>query len=188
MSRLAEQLGGRTELDELAGVHDREPVGEVAHQRQVVGDEQDREPELALELLHPLQQGPLRHHVERGRRLVHDHQVGTEDQRHGDHRALPHAAGQLVRVAGEVDRVDTHQPQHLGRPRPHGLAGHVLVRGHRVVKLGLDAQHRVQRVHRRLHDDGVVAPPDVAELVLGQVDHVDAVELDGARTRWPPAG
>ena len=40
----------------------------------------------------------LRRHVERRRRLVGDQQVGIVDQRHRDHHALAHAAGELVRV------------------------------------------------------------------------------------------
>ena len=36
--------------------------------------------------------------VERGGRLVGDQQLRVADQRHRDHRALPHAAGELVRV------------------------------------------------------------------------------------------
>ena len=41
---------------------------------------------------------PLHHHVERGGRLVHDDDLRLECQRHPDHHALAHAAGELVRV------------------------------------------------------------------------------------------
>ena len=50
-------------------------------------------------------------HVERGRRLVRDEQPRSTQQRHRDHRALEHAARQLVRVGahdplgvGQADR------------------------------------------------------------------------------------
>ena len=40
----------RAQLDDLAGVHDRDPVGDLDQQRQVVRDEEDGEAALALEL------------------------------------------------------------------------------------------------------------------------------------------
>ena len=46
------------------------------------------------EQLHDLS---LDRHVERGRRLVGDQDVRVAPERHRDHRALPHPAGELVR-------------------------------------------------------------------------------------------
>ena len=43
----------------------------------------------------------LDRHVERGGRLVGDQQVGVPRERHRDHHALAHAAGELVRVVVE---------------------------------------------------------------------------------------
>ena len=88
-------------LDDLARVHDRDAVRELEEQRQVVRDEQHREAELGLQLADLLQDLALDDDVERGRRLVHDHELGPERERHRDHHALPHAAGQLVRVRAE---------------------------------------------------------------------------------------
>ena len=56
------------------GVHDRDAVGELDHQREVVRDEEDREAQLLLQLLDLLHDILLHHHVERRGRLVHDHQ------------------------------------------------------------------------------------------------------------------
>ena len=47
--------------------------------------------------------------VERGRRLVHDHDLGLGRERHRDHHALAHAARELVRIA----------PQPLARDPDH---------------------------------------------------------------------
>ena len=52
---------------------------------------------LALQVAQQLEHLALHGHVERGRRLVGDQHVGLEGQRHGDHDALAHAAGKLVR-------------------------------------------------------------------------------------------
>ena len=51
--------------------------------------------------------------VQRGGRLVGEDDVGVVGDRHGDHRALPHAAGELVREGvgaaagfGDADQVE----------------------------------------------------------------------------------
>ena len=46
----------------------------------------------------------LHRDVERGRRLVGDQQLRVVDERHRDHHALAHAAGELVRVAARARR------------------------------------------------------------------------------------
>ena len=47
MERVVVQVVGRRDLHDLAEVHDRDPVGDVADDRQVVRDEEVRQPELA---------------------------------------------------------------------------------------------------------------------------------------------
>ena len=54
--------------------------------------------ELALQVAHQVEDLRLHGDVQRGGRLVGDQQLGVAGQRHGDHRALAHAAGELVRV------------------------------------------------------------------------------------------
>ena len=60
----------------------------------------------------------LDRHVERGRRLVGDEQLGLAGQRHRDHDALAHAAGELVRVLADPLRGarQADQVEHLHRP------------------------------------------------------------------------
>ena len=59
----------------------------------------------------------LDRHVERGRRLVGDQQLGVVDQRHRDHHALAHAARELVRVGVDAPARlgDADEPEHLDR-------------------------------------------------------------------------
>jgi hypothetical protein len=92
MSPAASDLIGRRRLQDLPRVHDHDAIGDLQQQRQVVGDEQHREPEPILELHDLAQDLALHHHVEPRRRLVHDHYFGLDGQRHRDHHALPHAA------------------------------------------------------------------------------------------------
>ena len=60
----------------------------------------------------------LHRHVERRRRLVGDQQLGVVDERHRDHHALAHAAGELVRVGVDAPaRVGDARPGRAARPR-----------------------------------------------------------------------
>jgi hypothetical protein len=49
MARTVDHVGGGPELNDLPQVHDGDPVRDVAHDREVVGDEDQRQPHLALE-------------------------------------------------------------------------------------------------------------------------------------------
>ena len=72
------------------------------HHRQVVGDEDEGDAELALELVEQRDHLRLDRDVEGGDRLVGDDELGLERQRAGDGDALALAAGELVRVALRV--------------------------------------------------------------------------------------
>ena len=51
MQRVAEQFVARGQLDHLAQVHHRHPVGDMLHHAQVVGDEQVGQAEFFLQIL-----------------------------------------------------------------------------------------------------------------------------------------
>ena len=101
MARRAEDVGGAALLDQPAGIHDAEPVGEVGVHRHVVGDEEHRRADLALHLADHRQHVLLHHDVERGGRLVGDDEFGPADGGERDGDALAHAAGELVRIGVE---------------------------------------------------------------------------------------
>ncbi len=90
------------DLDDAAEVHHADAVGDVVHDREVVRDEEVREPELALQVAHQVQHLRLHRHVERGRRLVADQERGLGRQRARDRDALPLAARELVRILDAV--------------------------------------------------------------------------------------
>ena len=79
-------------------------------------DEERREAETVAESDQLLEDFALRDDIEGGGRLVQDHDLGLERQRHRDHRALSHAAGQLVRIAAQPVGVDPDHIEHLARP------------------------------------------------------------------------
>jgi hypothetical protein len=104
-------------LDDAAGVHHHHAVGDVGDHAHVVGDEDDRRVEVALEPADQLEDLGLDRDVERGGRLVGDQEVGVARERHRDHDPLTHAARELVRVV--VDPLagvrDPDRPEQVDR-------------------------------------------------------------------------
>ena len=97
MARRRPDRAGRALLDDLAQVHHEDGVGDVPDDRQVVGDQEQREVQIAGEPDQEVRDLRLRRGVERGERLVeHDHgRVGGEGA--GDRDALALAAAELMR-------------------------------------------------------------------------------------------
>ena len=99
MAGVGEDGLGRPVFDDTTAVDDVDPVGELAHDTKVVGNEEHRRLMLVGELAHELQGLRLHRHVQRRPRLVGDQQLGLIHQRHGNHHPLVHAAGELEWIA-----------------------------------------------------------------------------------------
>ena len=95
---VGEQRRRRCPLDDPAGVHHDDVVGVPGDDAEVVGDEHDAHVALAPLLADEGEDLRLHRDVEGGRRLVGEQQLRSTRQGDGDHHALAHAAGQLVRV------------------------------------------------------------------------------------------
>ena len=100
--RLVEQVGGG-DLAEAAQVHDGHPVAHVLDHRQVVGDEEDGQVVLLLQVLEQVEDLGLHGHVERRDDLVAHQELGLEHQRTGDADALALASGELAGPAAPVE-------------------------------------------------------------------------------------
>ena len=174
MLRVGEDFLGRAGLDDLAAVHDADPVGDLAHDAEVVGNEQHGH--AALLLLHLQQFEDLRLHgdVERRRRLVGDEKVRLVGERHRDHHALPLAAGELVRIGAEaLFRIaDADLMQQLERAPVRLLVGDAAVDLQDLADLPLDRVQRVQRRHRLLEDHRDLVAADLSKVALVVVDEV----------------
>ena len=96
-----EDRPGRAGLDDLAGLHHRDAVGDAADDAEVVGDEEHPHALGLLDVGEERQDLRLDGDVERGGRLVGDQHVGAVGERHRDHHPLALAAGELVRVGAE---------------------------------------------------------------------------------------
>ncbi len=129
MLRLGEDILGGAFLDDLAALHDVDALGHLAHDAEVVGDEQHGHAHLALQLLQQLEDLRLDGDVEGRRRLVGYQQVRLVGECHGDHDALPLAARQLMRKRVEAlfGIADADLLQQLEHARAHRLLVHAPV-------------------------------------------------------------
>ena len=143
-----------------------------------MGDHDDGHAQLVAQVVHQLQDLRLDRHVQRGGRLVGDQQLRLAGQRNGDHDALAHTAGQLVRVLlqAAVRLVDADQLQQLPSAGPGFLLGLFGVQQDDLDDLVADGVHRVQARHGVLEDDGDLVAANFAELLLGHFVDLVAVE------------
>ncbi len=140
MLRRAEQLLGIPLFDHLTLGHHIGSVSHMAHDPQVVRDQQDGHAELALQILEQLQYLRLDGDVERRRRLVGDQQIGFVGERHGDHHPLALPAGELVREGLEppLGIGELHQLQQLNGLLACSATAHALVENQSLADLLLD--------------------------------------------------
>ena len=89
-------FGGQ--FDDLAQIHNRDPVGDMAHDAEVVGDEHIRKPHLRLDILQEIDDLGLDRDVEGRNRFVGDDKARFDGQGPGDADALALTAGKFVWV------------------------------------------------------------------------------------------
>ena len=105
-------------LDDPAGVHHQHPVADLADHGDVVADQHQGDVVGLADRGQQVEHLLLDRDVEGGRGLVGDDQRGRAHQPHPDHGPLPHAAGELVRVAGAPARRRRRSaPRRAGRRR-----------------------------------------------------------------------
>jgi len=161
-----EDIVGGAGFDRLAAEHHDRPVGDFRHHAHVVGDEQNRHPLLVLQHLDQVEDLALDGDVERRRRFVGDQELWSAGERHGDHHALAHAAGKLMRIVVETalgirDTDLVQQTQDLGLRLG---CGDVAMAGDRFGDLLADREDRIERGHRLLEDHGDLVAAHLAHL------------------------
>ena len=111
--RRVEDLARGPVLHRAAGVHHHHVRRRLGDDAEVVRDQDHADVELALDAVDQLEDLRLHRHVERGRRLVGDQHVRVVDERHRDHRALAHAARELVRVVASRATFGVRDPDRV---------------------------------------------------------------------------
>jgi hypothetical protein len=173
--RLGEDVARRSVLDDLPRVHHGHPVAGLGDDPEVVRDQEQRRPEVALQVGEDREDLRLDDHVQRGRRLVGDEQLRPEHERERNHDPLPHAARELVRVLAEAGRRDPRPPERLQRPLANLAVAEIgLVLFERLAKVVLDPHQRVQPRHRLLEDQAELGTAQSRELLRGHPDQIPA--------------
>ena len=116
--------------------------------------------------------------VEGGGRLIRDQQARGAGDRHRDHHALAHAAGELVREGGEaaLGGGDADLLQQLDRPPARGAAVEALVHAQRLGELEADGEAGVEARLRVLEDHGHLLAGDGASVAVGDRAQIAAGE------------
>ena len=98
MLRVPEDVADRSRLDDPPRVHHGHAIGRAGDDAEIVGDEQQGEPERVLHLAQQVENLGLNRDVKRRRRFVGDDERGPAGEGHRDQHPLAHAARQLVGV------------------------------------------------------------------------------------------
>ena len=166
MARILEEGFCRGGFNDATGIHDEDAVAEFCDKPEVVRDEDDCHAEFALELFNKLEDLRLNGDVEGGGGFVGDEDLGARDERHGNHDALAHAAGEFVRVL--VDAVFGIADADGFERGDGALAGFaaacLFVNEERFDELFADAEVGVERGHRILKNHADAFAANGAEL------------------------
>ena len=183
MARFAEERRGRAAFDDLAGIHDHDPVAHLGHDAEIVGDQQHRHAELLLQPAQEFENLRLDRHIECRRRLVRDQQLRPADQCHRDHHALAQAARELVRILLETPlrRPDADGPQHRDAFAPRLGPAHPAMQPQHLFDLEADRERRVEARHRLLEDHADPVATHGTHRIAGKPEQVLAVEQHAAR-------
>ena len=170
------EVVGPGDLAELSEVHDGDPVADVLDDREVVGDEDERQVVVGLEVSEQVQDLGLDAHVEGTDRLVTDQQAGAQHEAAGDGDPLALATGELVRAPPPgLDRIHPDGLQHLVH---HPDLFDLGVRPPDLQWLGDDVADLAPRIQRadRVLEDHLQVGAGPAHVPRGQPGQVGAVE------------
>ena len=152
MPGLSKEILSGADLRNLAEVHHRDTVAEMADHSQVVRDEEVGKTEPLLDVFQKVRDLPLNRDVQRRDRLVTDDQVRVERERSRDTDPLPLAAGKFVRVAIAERRVEADDLHELADPLLSLCPARARVLGEGLANRGANLHPRVERGIRILED------------------------------------
>ena len=151
MTRRAHEIARGSVLHDATKIKHHDAVGDVLHNAEVVGDKNQGQAKVALQL--PQQVDDLRLDADiQGRDgLVADHQPRPRDQSAGNVDALTLATREFVRIAIHLIGQQAHTLHHRRHPRLHLDARKAAVMGGQRFGNDLPCRHaRVQRSQRIL--------------------------------------
>ena len=180
--RTREQSARIRVLDDPAAIHHGNALGAPGDDAEVVRHQDHRHPQLRAQVVDELKNLALDRHVQGRRRLVGDQQPGLAGQGSGDHRALAHATGQLMRVQASHALRLRHpdQSEHLDGPRRRRLTVRAPVHDDGLGDLPADRHGGVEGARRVLEDHADVVAPDRLHVALRQARQLGSGQPDRA--------
>ena len=178
MARRVKESASIGGFDDTTGIHNLDAVAETGDDPEIMRDEHNRHAQFPLHFFDQLENLRLHRDIEGGGRFVGDENLGFGDERHGDHYALSHAAGEFVRVImntlGRI--VDADGIKHR-KGAAEGIAtGNLFVNEKRLDELFADPQVRIERGHRILENHGDALASDRSGFRRRAVEEVYAVK------------
>ncbi|MNL12451.1 hypothetical protein D3C87_1333180 [compost metagenome] len=154
-----QDLRAGTGLDDVAMVHNHDPIRHLTYDTEIMGDHQQRHIFFGNQLVDEIENFVLRGDVERGAGLIRDEELRLMQQRKPDQHALAHAARKLGRIGihdplgiaklhAAQNRCDTGAALCLGRVDAVALVG----KAHDIIEMRADLEDRIEGRQRVLHD------------------------------------
>ncbi len=183
MACRAKKMVNRPGFDDAASVHHGGPVANLRDNAEIMGDEQAGHAGLAAQLVDQGKDLGLNCDIERGRGLVRDQKARLAGQRHGDHHALPLAAGKLVRVPVDLASAigDSDPLDQLCRPVERGATRQGAMQHQHFRDLLANRENRVERGHRLLKNHGDLVAPNGAHRLGGKPGEIAPLVEDAPR-------
>ena len=171
MCRCLKDLRFVSEFDDASSVHHSDTICDLRNHGEVVGDKKHSQTKPGAQLGEQVENLGLNGYIEGRRGFVGDEQLRAVDDGHGDHDALAHASGELVRIAaGALAGIGNGNVAHAFDSSTPGFRfGDVVVSEDSFGDLLANAHDRVERGHGLLENHGNARPAKLAQLIGRQV-------------------
>ena len=169
-------------FNHLAGVHDDDARRHFRDDAEIVRDEQQCHSRACTQFAQQLEDLGLDRDVEGRSRFVGDDQLRFEYERHCDHHALPHAAGEFVRILlGAHRRIrNANLREHCHCPSPRFLSRGLGVYAHDFRDLITDGEHWIERRHGLLENHRHAIAANGAQLFIREREQVESIKSNCA--------
>ena len=163
-----------TDLDNLARIHQRHAVCHVLDHGQIVSDQHHGHAALCLKVFQQFQHLRLKRHVQSGRWLIGNQQVGLAHQGHGNHHTLQLPARELkgILLKSPVWLTQTNLVKPLDAARPCLEVCQDMVPQKCLLHLLTNSHHRVEAARWLLKDDGDAPTSIGLHLPLRELEEV----------------
>src|ERR1700730_5836028 len=187
MERGGIKLAGWRGLDDATEIHHGNAPADMLDDRQIVGNKEISETEFLLQVLQQIDDLGLDRHIQCRYRFIADNQLRLDGERARDTNALALTAGEIVRIASELVRLQADGLEQMYDTLfklPPGFRQ--LVNDQGFANDRADVHARIERCIRVLKDNLDVAAQR-SKLTSIQPSDILAFKMDLARSRFDQA-